>query len=116
MLYLLFHDMTPFSCFARNKTLIRFHVFFDFNRLRYTTHGHAAGPVIGMWDNQGIVPGNGHYELFDDTCYSIELNVKKPVSEWDGQKVMMALEEDAVLTGSQMRWLHGRQKELHLIG
>ena len=79
-------------------------------------HGHAAGTVVGMWDNQGHVPGTGEYELFDDTCYSIELNVKKPMPEWDGQAVMMALEEDALLTGGQMRWLHGRQTELHLIG
>ncbi len=79
-------------------------------------HGHAAGPVVGMWDNQSHVPGPGEYELFDDTCYSIELNVKKAVPEWGGQVVMIALEEDAVLTDGQMHWLHGRQTELHLIG
>ncbi|MEE8355114.1 MAG: M24 family metallopeptidase, partial [Candidatus Bathyarchaeia archaeon] len=36
-------------------------------------HGHAAGPTIGLWDHQEGVPGRGDYELFDDTCYSIEL-------------------------------------------
>lgn len=79
-------------------------------------HGHAAGPTIGLWDNQISVPGNGDYELFDNTCYSIELNVKKAVPEWGGQEVTIALEEDAVLAGGTMRWLHGRQTELHLIG
>jgi hypothetical protein len=79
-------------------------------------HGHAAGPVIGLWDQQGGVPGKGDYELFDDTCYSIELNVKKTVPEWDGQEVRIALEEDAVLTGGQMHWLAGRQTQFHLIG
>ncbi|MEP7199075.1 MAG: M24 family metallopeptidase, partial [Chloroflexota bacterium] len=78
-------------------------------------HGHAAGPTIGLWDQQGGVPGRGDYELFDDTCYSIELNAKKAVPEWDGQEVRMALEEDAVLNGGQMRWLDGRQTELYLI-
>jgi hypothetical protein len=79
-------------------------------------HGHAAGPTIGLWDQQGGVSGQGDYELFDDTCYSIELNVKKAVPEWDGQEVMFALEEDAVLSGDRLRWLSGRQTAFHLIG
>lgn len=79
-------------------------------------HGHAAGAIIGLWDQQNGVPGRGDYALFDDTVHSIELNVKAPVPEWDGQEVRIALEEDAVLTGGQMHWLHGRQESLHLIG
>jgi hypothetical protein len=78
-------------------------------------HGHAAGPTIGLWDQQGGVPGRGDYPLFDDTCYSIELNVQQSVPEWEGQVVRIALEEDAVLNGGQMRWLAGRQSRLHLI-
>ncbi len=78
-------------------------------------HGHAAGPTIGLWDRQEGVPGNGDYPLYDDTCYSIELNVRHPVPEWDGQEVRIALEEDAVLTGGTVSWLAGRQTELHLI-
>ena len=79
-------------------------------------HGHAAGPTIGLWDKQEGVPGQGDYPLFEDTCYAIELNVKKVVPEWDGQEVMLALEEDAVFTSSRLQWLAGRQTELHLIG
>jgi hypothetical protein len=79
-------------------------------------HGHAAGPTIGLWDRQGGVAGRGDYELFDDTCYSIELNVKKAVPEWDGQGVLFGLEEDAVLSGNRVRWLSGRQTEFHIIG
>jgi hypothetical protein len=79
-------------------------------------HGHAAGPVVGMWDQQEGVPGKGAYELFDQTVYSIELNVTRPVPEWDNQVVRMALEEDAALVNGQMHWLDGRQTALHLIG
>jgi hypothetical protein len=79
-------------------------------------HGHAAGPTIGLWDQQGGVPGAGDYPLFDNTSYSIELNAQKAVPEWGGQVVRMALEEDAVLTNGRMRWLSGRQTALHLIG
>jgi hypothetical protein len=79
-------------------------------------HGHAAGPTIGLWDRQEGVPGRGDYELFDDTCYAIELNVVKAIPEWGGQEVRMALEEDAVFTSGALQWLHGRQTRLHLIG
>lgn len=78
-------------------------------------HGHAAGPTIGLWDAQDGVPGRGDYELFDDTCHSIELNVRHPVPEWGGQEVRIALEEDIVLSGGVTSWLAGRQTELHLI-
>lgn len=78
-------------------------------------HGHAAGPTIGLWDQQGGVPGRGDYPLFDETCYSIELNVRKDVPEWDGQPVRIALEEDAALDGGVARWLDGRQMTFHLI-
>jgi hypothetical protein len=78
-------------------------------------HGHAAGPTIGLWDRQDGVPGMGEYQLFEDTCYSIELNIRKSVPEWDGQDVVIALEEDAVLNGERVRWLHGRQETFHII-
>lgn len=78
-------------------------------------HGHAAGPTIGLWDQQEGVPGRGDYELFDNTCYSIELNIRKTVPEWNGQEVRIALEEDAVLADGKMSWLNGRQTAFHLI-
>jgi hypothetical protein len=78
-------------------------------------HGHAAGPTIGLWDQQNGVPGRGDYPLYDDTVYSIELNTKTLVPEWDNQEVRIASEEDAVLTGGGCRWLHGRQTAYHLI-
>jgi hypothetical protein len=79
-------------------------------------HGHAAGPTIGLWDQQGGVPGRGDYPIFDNTAYSIELNAQVAVPEWNNQLVRIALEEDALLSGGQICWLSGRQTDLHLIG
>ncbi len=79
-------------------------------------HGHAAGPTIGLWDRQEGVSGRGDYELFEDTCYAIELNAKREVPEWGGQEVRMALEQDAVFTGGKLHFMAGRQTRLHLIG
>jgi hypothetical protein len=79
-------------------------------------HGHAAGPVIGLWDGQDGVPGKGDYPVYDNTAYSIELNITRNVPEWGGQDVRIMLEEDAALVGGRMDWLNGRQTAFHLIG
>ncbi len=78
-------------------------------------HGHAAGPTIGLWDQQDFVPGKGDYPLYYHTCYAIELNVKVAVPEWDGQEVTMGLEQDAVFTASGVFYLDDRQTELHIV-
>jgi len=78
-------------------------------------HGHAAGPAFGMWDNQVSVPGTGEYELFDDTCFALELNIVRAVPEWGGMEVRIALEQDVVFTGGKAHYLAGRQTGFHLI-
>ena len=78
-------------------------------------HGHAAGPTIGLWDQQGGVPGRGDYPLFPNTAYSIELNAAVPVPEWEGQEVRIMLEEDAFFDGEFVRYIDGRQEALLLI-
>jgi len=79
------------------------------------THGHAAGPTIGLWDMQGGVPGLGDYPLYLDTVYSIELNVRAAVAEWGNQEVQIALEQDAAFVRTGPYFLDGRQTRLHLI-
>ncbi|MFH2111983.1 MAG: M24 family metallopeptidase [Candidatus Bathyarchaeota archaeon] len=78
-------------------------------------HGHAAGPPVGLWDQQDGVPGRGDHPLYPDTCYAIELNAKRQVPEWGGQEVRMSLEQDAWWTGEKLVFMAGRQKKLHLV-
>lgn len=78
-------------------------------------HGHAAGPTIGMWDQQGGVKGPGDYPLFANTAYSIELFAATEVPEWGNKPVRIMLEEDGVFTGEGFYYIDGRQKELMLI-
>jgi hypothetical protein len=79
-------------------------------------HGHGAGPIIGLWDYQDGVPGRGDVPVIASTWFSTELQVTTPVPEWDGQRVRMALEEDAEMTPEGvMRWMLRRQTELHLV-
>lgn len=78
-------------------------------------HGHAAGPTIGLWDQQAGVPGQGDYPVWPNTAYSIELQARVPVAEWGGRIVQFMLEEEAFFDGDTGVWLDGRQTELHLI-
>lgn len=78
-------------------------------------HGHAAGPTIGLWDQQGGVPGQGDYPVFPNTSYSVELSVVTPVAEWGGTPVRFMLEEDAFFDGAECRFLDGRQTDVWLI-
>jgi hypothetical protein len=78
-------------------------------------HGHAAGPTIGLWDQQNGVPGAGDYPLFYDTVYSIELNAKANAPEWDNQEVTIALEQDAAFTRKGTYFLDERQTKFFLI-
>jgi len=79
-------------------------------------HGHGAGPLIGRWDNQEGVQGRGDPFVIPSMWFSTELQVTTPVSEWDGQPVRMALEEEAEVTAEgEMRWMLRRQTEMHLI-
>lgn len=77
--------------------------------------GHAAGPTIGMWDNQGPTPIQGDWKLRPNTAYAIEGNVKVPVPEWDGQLVQIKLEQSAVFDGKRVVYLAGRQTEWHVV-
>lgn len=77
--------------------------------------GHAPGPTIGMWDNQGKTPVQGDWPLHPNTVYAIEGNVKAAVPEWGGQLVQIKLEQSALFDGERVRYLAGRQTEWHLV-
>jgi Xaa-Pro aminopeptidase len=79
-------------------------------------HGHGAGPLIGLWDRQDGVPGRGDVRVLPSTWFSIELEAKTPVPEWDGQPVRSAQEEDAMLdeTG-RVSWVLPRQTKYLLV-
>jgi Xaa-Pro aminopeptidase len=79
-------------------------------------HGHAAGPLIGLWDYQDGVVGRGEAKVIPSMWWSIELQATTPVAEWGGQPVRMAQEEDAVIgADGKIRWALRRQDNLFLI-
>jgi hypothetical protein len=76
--------------------------------------GHGAGPTIGLWDQQGGVPGKGDYPLYPNTAHSIELNAEVFVESWN-KPVRIMLEEDVLFDGENVRYTDGRMEEFYLI-
>ncbi|CAH1000675.1 hypothetical protein LEM8419_01809 [Neolewinella maritima] len=77
-------------------------------------HGHGAGPTIGLWDQQEGVAVRGDYPVYPHTAYSIELNTRVHLPEWD-KDIRMMMEEDGYWDGQQFRYIDGRQHALYLI-
>lgn len=79
-------------------------------------HGHAAGPLIGLWDRQQGVPGRGDVLVLPNTWFSIELSARTPVPEWGGKELFVGEEEDAALDeAGRISWVLRRQTDYHLI-
>ncbi len=75
------------------------------------THGHGLGPSI---DFRGTIGGGGN-TIIPGSYMSIELNTSTAVPEWNGQKVTIMAEDDAVMTPEGYRFIRPRQTELYLI-
>ncbi len=77
--------------------------------------GHAAGPTIGMWDNQGEIPIKGDWKLNPDTAYAIEGSIKTQLAEWDNEWIQIKLEQTAYFNGEKVIYLAGRQTQWHIV-
>ncbi len=76
---------------------------------------HEPGPLIGLpWEQERCVD-RGDVVLNPNYAFTMELCVRAPVPEWDGQEVTFSIEEDVLFTEEGCRPIHGRQTEFHLI-
>jgi len=79
-------------------------------------HGHAAGPLIGLWDRQQGVPGRGDVPILPSTWFSIELAAKTAVPEWNNQELNVAEEEDAAVDANgKVGWVLRSQTRYLLV-
>ncbi len=76
--------------------------------------GHGLGPSIDYRSAEGGVAEAGQ-PLVKDTYLSVELNSETPVSEWDGQKVFVTMEDDAYLTDEGYKFFRPRQTSFYLV-
>jgi Xaa-Pro dipeptidase len=74
-------------------------------------HGHGLGASIDF--RRAI--GGAEERLRLGSYTSIELNTSTNVAEWDGQRVTIMGEDDAVMTESGFKFIRPRQTEFYLI-
>lgn len=75
-------------------------------------YGHGAGPTIGLYTDQGFVPGKGELKLHDNTCHALELNITHAVPEWDDQDVAFYIEETITFTGGKTHFNDAYREEM----
>ncbi len=62
--------------------------------------GHGIGPSMAFFN-----PGRLQYEMRPSNLFSIELFAYTPIPEWQGKKLRIPLEDDAVVTERGVEWL-----------
>lgn len=72
--------------------------------------GHGIGPSIATFN-----PTRLTYEIRPSNLFSIEFFVWVPAPEWDGAKVRIPLEDDAVVTERGVEWLYPVNPRIRLI-
>ncbi len=72
--------------------------------------GHGIGPSIAFFN-----PVRLQYELRPSNLLSIELFAYTALPEWDGRKVRIPLEDDAVVTERGVEWLYPPSDRLLLV-
>lgn len=79
-------------------------------------HGHGAGPLIGLWDDQDGLPERGDLPVRPSTWFSIELQATTSIPEWEGRELSCRQEEEAFLDSAGERdWVLHRQERFHLV-
>ncbi len=72
--------------------------------------GHGIGPSIAFFN-----PVRLQYELRPTNLLSIELFAYTALPEWNGKKLRVPLEDDAVLTERGIEWLYPKNDRLLLV-
>ncbi len=72
--------------------------------------GHGIGPSIAFFNPLRLT-----YEVRPTNLLSIELFAYTPVPEWDGAKVRIPLEDDAVVTERGVEWLYPPAERILLV-
>jgi Xaa-Pro aminopeptidase len=73
--------------------------------------GHGDGPSIA-WFN----PVRLTFRIEPTNLFSIEFFAYTPVPEWDGKKLRIPLEDDAIATERGIEWLYPVNERIRLIG
>ncbi len=77
--------------------------------------GHGLGPTIDFRSAQRGDAAAQARRLVKGSYLAVELNTETAVPEWDGQKVVVMMEDDAYLTDDGYKFFRPRQETWYLI-
>jgi hypothetical protein len=77
-------------------------------------HCHEAGPLVGLYDQQGDIPYRGDLILKDSTAYAMEFNIKQHIPEW-GHEIFIYLEQPIAILNGSADYLTSRQEAFYII-
>lgn len=72
-------------------------------------HGHAAGPMFGLYSNQNPIPGIGDLILHDRTSFALELTTVEYVPEFESDLRMQTEESIVFVDGKASFLAEGRE-------
>lgn len=78
-------------------------------------HGHALGPSINARNGVLGDPPQQASRLRLGSYRAIELSAKTAIPEWNGDSLLVPMEDDAYLTEDGFEWIRPIQKEWYLI-
>jgi Xaa-Pro aminopeptidase len=73
--------------------------------------GHGVGPSIAWFNPQRLT-----FEIRPTNMFSIEFFAWTPAPEWNGRKVRIPLEDDAIVTERGIEWIYPVNNRILLIG
>jgi Xaa-Pro aminopeptidase len=81
----------------------------------YQGHGLGAGLGYGFRKDSKRDPATMTKRLRKGSYIAIELNTVTPIPEWDGQELIVALEDDAYLTDEGWKFFRPRQEHWYIV-
>ena len=72
--------------------------------------GHGSGPSLAFFNPKQLT-----FELKPTSFISIELFAYTPIPEWNGRKLRIPLEDDAIVTERGIEWLYPVAERIRLI-
>jgi len=77
-------------------------------------HGHAAGPIIGLYTNQNPIPVRGDLRIHDSTGYALELTTIEFVERY-GRDIRMMTEESVIYKNGEVYFLAENRDRIKVI-
>lgn len=78
-------------------------------------HGHGAGALVGLWEQQEGVSRGGNSKILTRSVYAVEGTTYSSIPEWSEADISISLAHVAYIDGENVKFLAPRQFRFHLV-